>query len=175
MVRRQPPGRKIISLHADSNPDRAFRGATVYTLSDEGSDEEAAALAAKRDKSAKLTRALGGDPHCCRVIVLSVHDYLKQLGPRTRPEVYNYAIEELDPELYKKIVYEMPIGLSASHSDICILKETARKLVAAMTAQLCANGQLLDLGLSCDGTSVRNKSEEYDCSKLDSSNSATAP
>jgi hypothetical protein len=138
-------------------------------------DQRALRAAEFVETRAKLTRALGGGPRCCRVIVLSVHDYLKQLGPRTRPEVYNYAIEELDPELYKKIVYEMPIGLSASHSDICILKETARKLVAAMTAKLCTNGQLLDLGLSCDGTAVRNKSEEYDCSKLDSSNSATAP
>lgn len=132
-------------------------------------DQRALRAAEFVETRAKLTRAFGGDPRCCRVIVLSVHDYLKQLGPRTRPEVYNYAIENLDPELYNKIVFGMPIGLSASHANVCTLKETARKLVAAFTAQLCANGQLLDSGLPCDVTAARKKSEEYDCSAPGSS------
>lgn len=41
----------FISLHADSHPDRWVRGATVYTLSDDASDREAAALAAKENKA----------------------------------------------------------------------------------------------------------------------------
>ncbi len=41
----------FISLHADSHPDRSFRGASVYTLSEEASDSEAAALAAKENKA----------------------------------------------------------------------------------------------------------------------------
>jgi hypothetical protein len=89
--------------------------------------------------------------------------------------VYNYAIENIDPELYNKIVFGMPIGLSASHANVCTLKETARKLVAAFTAQLCANGQLLDSGLPCDVTAVRKKSEEYDCSAPRSPHDAAVP
>ena len=138
-------------------------------------DQRALRAAEFVETRAKLTRAFGGDPRCCRVIVLSVHDYLKQLGPRTRPEVFNYAIEELDPDLYKKIVFGMPIGLSASHLDVCTLKETAHKLVAAMTAQLCASGQLLDSGLVCDVTAATKKSEEYDCSAPAPSHAAAAP
>jgi N-acetylmuramoyl-L-alanine amidase len=41
----------FISLHADSNPDSSVYGATVYTLSESGSDKEAAALARKENQS----------------------------------------------------------------------------------------------------------------------------
>jgi len=41
----------FISLHADSNPDSAVFGASVYTLSESGSDKEAAALARKENQS----------------------------------------------------------------------------------------------------------------------------
>jgi N-acetylmuramoyl-L-alanine amidase len=41
----------FISLHADSNPDPAVAGASVYTLSEKGSDREAAALANKENQS----------------------------------------------------------------------------------------------------------------------------
>jgi N-acetylmuramoyl-L-alanine amidase len=41
----------FISLHADSNPSNAARGASVYTLSDKASDAEAEALATKENKS----------------------------------------------------------------------------------------------------------------------------
>lgn len=41
----------FISLHADSHPDPGTRGATVYTLSEDASDREAAALAAKENKA----------------------------------------------------------------------------------------------------------------------------
>jgi N-acetylmuramoyl-L-alanine amidase len=44
----------FLSIHADSHPDADVRGASVYTLSEEASDREAAALAARenRDDSA---------------------------------------------------------------------------------------------------------------------------
>jgi N-acetylmuramoyl-L-alanine amidase len=44
----------FLSIHADSHPDRDVCGASVYTLSEEASDREAAALAARenRDDSA---------------------------------------------------------------------------------------------------------------------------
>jgi N-acetylmuramoyl-L-alanine amidase len=38
-------------LHADSNPQPAIAGASVYTLSERGSDREAAALAKKENQS----------------------------------------------------------------------------------------------------------------------------
>ncbi|HUO94317.1 MAG TPA: N-acetylmuramoyl-L-alanine amidase [Rhizomicrobium sp.] len=41
----------FISLHADSNPDPLVSGASVYTLSESGSDKEAAALARKENQS----------------------------------------------------------------------------------------------------------------------------
>ena len=41
----------FISLHADSNPDPSVNGASVYTLSESGSDKEAAALARKENQS----------------------------------------------------------------------------------------------------------------------------
>ncbi|MEQ9350934.1 MAG: N-acetylmuramoyl-L-alanine amidase, partial [Alphaproteobacteria bacterium] len=41
----------FISLHADSNPDKGLRGASVYTLSETASDAESAALAAKENKA----------------------------------------------------------------------------------------------------------------------------
>jgi len=41
----------FISLHADSNPDSSVTGLSVYTLSESGSDREAAALARKENQS----------------------------------------------------------------------------------------------------------------------------
>lgn len=41
----------FISLHADSNSDASLRGASIYTLSEKSSDREAAALAAKENRS----------------------------------------------------------------------------------------------------------------------------
>jgi N-acetylmuramoyl-L-alanine amidase len=41
----------LISLHADSNPDTQVEGASVYTLSESGSDREAAELARKENQS----------------------------------------------------------------------------------------------------------------------------
>ncbi|MGZ5997932.1 MAG: N-acetylmuramoyl-L-alanine amidase [Rhizomicrobium sp.] len=41
----------FISLHADSNPDPNVNGLSIYTLSESGSDKEAAALARKENQS----------------------------------------------------------------------------------------------------------------------------
>ncbi len=41
----------FISLHSDSNPDKGVHGASVYTLSEKGSDKEAAALARQENQS----------------------------------------------------------------------------------------------------------------------------
>lgn len=41
----------FISLHADSNPDPGVSGASIYTLSEHGSDAEAAALAKRENQS----------------------------------------------------------------------------------------------------------------------------
>jgi N-acetylmuramoyl-L-alanine amidase len=40
----------FLSIHADSHPDPDVRGASVYTLSEEASDREAAALAARENR-----------------------------------------------------------------------------------------------------------------------------
>ena len=49
----------FLSIHADSHPDRAVRGASVYTLSEEASDREAAALAQRENGG--LTHAVVSD------------------------------------------------------------------------------------------------------------------
>jgi N-acetylmuramoyl-L-alanine amidase len=49
----------FLSIHADSHPDAAVRGASVYTLSDEASDREAAALAQRENGG--ITRAKVSD------------------------------------------------------------------------------------------------------------------
>jgi len=41
----------FLSVHADALPNRAERGASVYTLSEQASDREAAALAARENKA----------------------------------------------------------------------------------------------------------------------------
>ena len=48
----------FISLHADSNPDPSVTGASVYTLSESGSDKEAAALARKENQSDIIAGAI---------------------------------------------------------------------------------------------------------------------
>ena len=44
----------FLSIHADSHPDPGVRGASVYTLSEEASDREAAALAARENRADKV-------------------------------------------------------------------------------------------------------------------------
>jgi len=48
---RSAHGDLFVSLHADSNAHRDIRGASVYTLSEDGSDREAAKLAEKENMS----------------------------------------------------------------------------------------------------------------------------
>lgn len=50
-IARKLKGDIFISLHADSNPRPEARGLSVYTLSETASDEEAAALAERENKS----------------------------------------------------------------------------------------------------------------------------
>jgi N-acetylmuramoyl-L-alanine amidase len=50
-VARESGAELFISLHADSHANAKTRGASVYTLSEKASDAEAAALAAKENKS----------------------------------------------------------------------------------------------------------------------------
>jgi N-acetylmuramoyl-L-alanine amidase len=49
----------FLSIHADSHPDSEVRGASIYTLSEEASDREAAALAA-RENGGPLNLPAGG-------------------------------------------------------------------------------------------------------------------
>lgn len=54
-IARKLKGDIFISLHADSNPRPDARGLSVYTLSENASDEEAAALAERENKSGIIT------------------------------------------------------------------------------------------------------------------------
>jgi N-acetylmuramoyl-L-alanine amidase len=51
VIARKAGGDLFISLHADALSIRSFRGASVYTLSEQASDDEAAALAKKENKA----------------------------------------------------------------------------------------------------------------------------
>src|SRR5438094_3611699 len=53
----------FLSIHADSHPDPDVRGASIYTLSEEASDREAAALAAREN------RETGGPPNAPSTVV----------------------------------------------------------------------------------------------------------
>jgi N-acetylmuramoyl-L-alanine amidase len=44
-------GELLLSIHADALPDQNMRGASVFTLSEQASDREAAALAARENKA----------------------------------------------------------------------------------------------------------------------------
>ncbi len=52
----------FLSIHADSHPDAGVRGASVYTLSEEASDREAEALAARENASGLATLDLSRHP-----------------------------------------------------------------------------------------------------------------
>lgn len=50
-IARESSASLFVSIHADSLNDQSFRGASVYTLSDEATDSEAAALAEKENRA----------------------------------------------------------------------------------------------------------------------------
>ncbi|MEI9885232.1 MAG: N-acetylmuramoyl-L-alanine amidase [Rhizomicrobium sp.] len=63
----------FISLHADSNPDASVSGLSIYTLSESGSDKEAAALARKENQSDVIAGVdLGGGNSTVAPILLSL-------------------------------------------------------------------------------------------------------
>jgi N-acetylmuramoyl-L-alanine amidase len=63
----------FVSLHADSNPDPSVTGLSVYTLSESGSDREAAALARKENQSDIIAGVdLGGENSAVAPILLDL-------------------------------------------------------------------------------------------------------
>jgi len=52
----------FLSIHADSHPDPYVRGASVYTLSEEASDREAAALAARENRADSVVAKMAAQP-----------------------------------------------------------------------------------------------------------------
>ncbi|MBV9991547.1 MAG: N-acetylmuramoyl-L-alanine amidase [Alphaproteobacteria bacterium] len=63
----------FISLHADSNPDASVSGLSIYTLSESGSDKEAAALARKENQSDIIAGVdLGGENSAVAPILLDL-------------------------------------------------------------------------------------------------------
>jgi N-acetylmuramoyl-L-alanine amidase len=63
----------FVSLHADSNPNADVSGLSVYTLSESGSDKEAAALARKENQSDIIAGVdLGGENSAVAPILLDL-------------------------------------------------------------------------------------------------------
>jgi N-acetylmuramoyl-L-alanine amidase len=52
----------FLSIHADSHPDPYVRGASVYTLSEEASDREAAALAQRENHADSVVAKMASQP-----------------------------------------------------------------------------------------------------------------
>src|SRR5262249_34194919 len=134
--------------------------AAVDTMLD---DQRALRAAEFVETRHKLTAALGGDPNCCVVVVFGVHEYLDRLGPKTKPRVYNYPIEKIDPKTYRRIIDDMPLGLDISHDDVCVLRRAAHPLAAKMAAELCTGGRFLDRDIACDATRVTDSASAYPC------------
>ncbi|MEX0955853.1 MAG: N-acetylmuramoyl-L-alanine amidase [Rhizobiaceae bacterium] len=82
-IARQHGANLFISVHADTIRYRSVRGATVYTVSDQASDAEAAALAARENLSDELAgMAIEDDNH-------QVSDILMDL---TRRETQSFSV-----------------------------------------------------------------------------------
>jgi N-acetylmuramoyl-L-alanine amidase len=63
----------LLSIHADSNPDSSVTGLSIYTLSERGSDAEAAALVAKENAADKLSGVdLSGDKSAVAPILIDL-------------------------------------------------------------------------------------------------------
>jgi N-acetylmuramoyl-L-alanine amidase len=63
----------FISIHADSNPDPSVDGLSIYTLSEKGSDKEAAALAKKENEADALAGVdLSGDNSAVAPILIDL-------------------------------------------------------------------------------------------------------
>ena len=73
------------------------------------------------------------------------------------------AIQNIDPELYHRILTEMPLGLGMSKDNVCVLRQVAHKLAATMAGELCSNGQFLDRGFACDPTRPPDTEHAYSC------------
>lgn len=88
----------FISIHADAIADRSVRGGTVYTLSEEASDKEAARLAARENKSdiiAGVDLGLADD---------DVSNILIDLAQRETMNVSAQFAEMLVPEMRREVL-----------------------------------------------------------------------
>ena len=85
----------FISLHADSIADRKVRGASVYTLSENASDAESAALAAKENKA----DVIAGIDLSSQVYDPEVANILIDLAQRQTNNDSGVFAETLVPEL----------------------------------------------------------------------------
>jgi N-acetylmuramoyl-L-alanine amidase len=100
----------FISLHADSNPDSSVSGASVYTLSESGSDKEAAALARKENQSDVIAGVdLSGQssPVASILIDLAQRDTMNRSGrfAETAVEELSHATDILPREPHRAAAF----------------------------------------------------------------------
>jgi len=97
-IAREAKADLFISLHADSHPDAKTRGASVYTLSEQASDAEAEALAAKENKSDIIAGVdLSGESG-------AVTDILIDLAQRETKNLSSLFADNLVAELQQNIL-----------------------------------------------------------------------
>jgi len=100
----------FISLHADSNPDSSVSGASVYTLSESGSDKEAAALARKENQSdiiAGVDLSAQSSPVASILIDLAQRDTMNRSGrfAETAVEELSVATDILPREPHRSAAF----------------------------------------------------------------------
>jgi N-acetylmuramoyl-L-alanine amidase len=100
----------FISLHADSNPDSSVSGASVYTLSESGSDKEAAALARKENQSdiiAGVDLSGQSSPVASILIDLAQRDTMNRSGrfAETAVEALSHATDILPREPHRSAAF----------------------------------------------------------------------
>lgn len=140
-VARKAKSNLFISLHADSNPNKAAQGLSIYTISEEASDDEAAALAAQENKS----DVIGG-------IDLSVED----------ETVANILIDLAARETRNKASQLADTLIENMHPKIPLLRNTHRFAGFRVLKAPDIPSVLIEIGfLSNEADEKRIQSREY--------------
>lgn len=113
-VAREAQANLLISLHADSNPNKNVRGVSIYTLSENASDKEAQRLAEKENAADFLEDLKAGNTD-----EINVKNILIDLS-QTRAR--NHSVEFADMVTAKFLKHELLPKNSHRSADFAVLK-----------------------------------------------------
>ena len=149
-ISRQSGADLFISLHADAIDNKSIRGATVYTLAERSSDKEAAALAAKENKSDILAGVdLEGESELLTKILI---DLMQRETMNYSAEFANLLVPELGKQVKMRanshrfagfrvlkapdvpsVLVEMGYLSNRSDADMLVSKRGIEKIAVAIT------------------------------------------